>query len=84
MELTTSWMREGIEIGVKQGVKQGEKQEALKIVSRLLNRRIGDLSVRLQGRVKKLSVAQLERLSDALLDFTDVKDLTAWLDKNKA
>jgi hypothetical protein len=31
MELTTSWMREGIEIGVK----QGEKQEALKIKDRL-------------------------------------------------
>jgi hypothetical protein len=84
MELTTSWMREGIEIGVKQGVKQGEKQEALKIVLRLLNRRIGEMSVRLQGRIKKLSVVQLERLSDALLDFTDVKDLTTWLDKNKA
>jgi hypothetical protein len=92
MELTTSWMREGIEIGlkqgveqgVKQGVKQGEQQEALKIVLRQLNRRIGDLSTRLQGRIKKLSVAQLEQLSDALLDFTNVKDLTAWLDKNKS
>jgi hypothetical protein len=88
MELTTSWMREGIEMGikqgVKQGVKQGEHQEAVKIVLRLLNRRIGDISVRLQGRIKKLSVTQLEKLSDALLDFTDVKDLTVWLDKNKS
>jgi hypothetical protein len=88
MELTTSWMREGIEIGikqgVKQGVKQGEHQEAVKIVLRLLNRRIGDMSVRLQGRIKKLSVTQLEKLSDALLEFTDLKDLTTWLDKNKS
>ncbi|MBI3652996.1 MAG: DUF4351 domain-containing protein [Acidobacteria bacterium] len=83
MELTTSWMREGIDIGVKQGVTQGVKQEALKIVLRLLNRRLGVISVRLQGRIKKLPVAQLENLSDALLDFTTVKDLTAWLDKNK-
>jgi flagellar biosynthesis/type III secretory pathway protein FliH len=84
MELTTSWMREGIEIGVKQGVKQGQHQEALKIVSRQLNRRISNMPVRLQGRIKKLSVAKLEKLSDALLDFTDVKDLTIWLDNNKS
>ncbi|NEO64831.1 MAG: DUF4351 domain-containing protein, partial [Moorea sp. SIO4G2] len=33
----------------------------------------------LQQGIQKLSVAQLEELSEALLDFETVTDLTVWL-----
>ncbi|BAZ09331.1 hypothetical protein NIES4071_11390 [Calothrix sp. NIES-4071] len=56
------------------------KQEAvLSIVTRLLNRRLGNIDEAELERVRSLSVEQLEALGDALLDFTSVADLTNWL-----
>lgn len=82
MEFTTSWMREGIKIGIKQGEERGKRQEAQALILRQLNRQIGSVSMRLQGRIKALSLAQLEKLGEALLDFSAVEDLTAWFKKN--
>jgi hypothetical protein len=45
---------------------------------RLLNRRFGVLSPQLQERIQRLSVAELEDLGEALLDFSAVADLEAW------
>lgn len=93
MEFTTSWMREGIKVGLKQGeerglkkgkklgLEQGKRQEAQALILRLLNRQIGAVSVRLQGRVKALSLAQLEKLGEALLEFSNKNDLIVWLEK---
>lgn len=71
MEIVTSWMREGLE--------QGRQQEAVSFVLRLLNRRFGSLAPQLQERIQGLSVTELEDLGEALLDFSDVADLEAWL-----
>ena len=89
MEFTTSWEKRGIEKGVKQGIKQGVKQGvkqgkqegALKLVLPQLKRCVGAISPALRKRIERLSLAQLERLGVALLDFSDLADLTKWLDQ---
>ncbi len=75
MEIVTSWMREGIE----RGLQQGRQQEAVSLIMRLLTRRFGSLTPQLQERIQRLSTAELEDLGEALLDFTAVADLEAWL-----
>lgn len=67
MQIVTSWMRKGIEQG------------KLSIVMRQLKRKVGELDPEVEERVKGLSVAQLEELSEALLDFSNLEDLTTWL-----
>jgi predicted transposase YdaD len=83
MQIVTTWMEEGIEIGKQQGIEEGKQQGIgegkLSLVMRLLPRRVGILTPELEARVKQLSVSQLEDLAVALLDFASVEDLTAWL-----
>jgi predicted transposase YdaD len=75
VQIVTSWMRTGIEQGIEQGKHEGE----LSIVMRLLKRKVGKLNLEIETQVRALSVAQLEELSEALLDFSNVDDLTTWL-----
>ncbi|MFE1745300.1 Rpn family recombination-promoting nuclease/putative transposase [Coleofasciculus sp. H7-2] len=76
MEIVTSWMQQGIERGLQQGRQEGE----LAVIMRQLNRRIGTVEPELQERIRQLSLTQLEDLAEALLDFSDVADLAAWLE----
>ncbi len=75
MKIVTSWMREGIE----QGLVQGKQSEASSLVMRLLPRKVGTITPELQQRIKQLQLTQLEDLAEALLDFSAVADLEAWL-----
>jgi predicted transposase/invertase (TIGR01784 family) len=56
----------------------GEAREQA-LILRQLNRRVGNLSIQLQERIKSLPLEQLEALGEALLDFTSMADLEAWL-----
>ncbi|NJR31687.1 MAG: DUF4351 domain-containing protein [Chamaesiphon sp. CSU_1_12] len=67
MEITTSWMEEGIVKG----------ERALTI--RLLTKKVGNLSPELLARVSGLSVERVEGLAEALLEFKHVGDLERWL-----
>ncbi len=69
MEIVTSWMARGIE--------QGERS----LILRQLVRRVGSLPAEVQLSVEALSLAQLERLGEALLDFTTIADLEFWLQR---
>jgi hypothetical protein len=71
MKYVTSFERNGIAIG--------KQQEALSLVTRQLNRRLGNLDEVLLEGVGSLSVEELEALGEALLDFNSVTDLTNWL-----
>ena len=84
MEIVTSWMERGIEQGLEQGREQGREQGIAEVVERLLNRRFGSLSPSLQEAVRQLSVAQLEELAEALLDFENEADLEAWLNQRES
>ncbi len=71
MQIVTSWMRTGIE--------QGRREGEVSIVMRQLRRKVGELNPEVEAQVRSLELAQLEELSEALLDFEDVEDLTDWL-----
>jgi hypothetical protein len=63
-------------------IQAAEERGEKSIVMRLLKRRVGELSVEVQDRIKSLPIERLENLGDALLDFAEMEDLTAWLDIN--
>jgi len=77
MEIVTSWMEQGLE----QGLEQGRQREALSLILRQLNRRIGGIAPDLEAKIRSLSVDKLEELGEALLDFSNVADLVTWLDR---
>jgi hypothetical protein len=70
MEIVTSWM------------EQGKHQEALSLIKRQLNKRVGEQLKKFEQRIDHLTTDQLELLADALLDFRDKSDLATWLDNN--
>lgn len=88
MEIVTSWMEQGIQRGLQQGrqeglqqgLQEGRQQEAVSLILRLLTRRLGAVTPSLHSRIQQLSLAQLEDLGEALLDFDRTADLAAWLD----
>jgi predicted transposase YdaD len=57
------------------------QKEALKLISRLLKRRFGELNTPLIEQVSNLTADQLEELGEELLDFSEVADLEAWLNQ---
>ena len=63
-------------------IQAAEERGEQAVIMRQLKRRIGDLSVQIQDRIKSLPVEKLENLGDALLDFAGMDDLTAWLNTN--
>ncbi len=72
MQIVTSWMEEGIEQGL---------QRERWLILRLLNRRVGELPEQVRLQVDALSITQVEALGEALLDFSNLSDLQAWLGK---
>ncbi len=95
MEIVTSWMEKGIEIGreigfkigweegfklgMEEGIELGRQSAAASFVLRLLQRLFGDLSQSQQERIQGLSRHSLEELAEALLDFNSITDLKNWL-----
>ena len=57
-------------------------EEAVKLVLRLLNRRLGEVPQSLTEQISGLSVELLEDLGEALLDFTSETDLRQWLEQH--
>ena len=66
----------------QEGEQTGALREAQALILRLLTRRIGDVALALQSQVQALSLAQLEALGEALLDFSEPADLVNWLQGN--
>ncbi len=67
----------------EQGNVKGRQDEAQGLILRLLNRRVGNIPIDLEARIKTLPLAQLEELGEALLDFSQMGDLVAWLDGDR-
>jgi predicted transposase YdaD len=74
--------QEGIQQGRQQGRQEGIQQEAVSFALRMLNRKLGNLSLTLETRIKSLSLEKLEDLGEALLDFNSNEDLISWLENN--
>jgi predicted transposase YdaD len=62
-----------------EGLEQGREEEAFNLVIRQLTKRFGAVSVDISTSISELSLPQIEDLSEALLDFTSLADLQAWL-----
>jgi len=71
------------EIGFARGLQVGEQrgeQRQRSLILRQLNRRVGEVPESAQQRVERLTIAQLEALGEALLDFEQLADLLRWLE----
>jgi len=67
------------EIGFERGVQQGRQEERRSLVLLLLEQRVGQLPDDWRDRLSQLSLTQLEALAIALLHFSTLADLEAWL-----
>jgi Domain of unknown function (DUF4351) len=74
MQIVTSWM--------ERGIVEGERSGEVRLVLRLLVRRVRTLPTDIEAQVQALALPQLEALGEALLDFTQLSDLTDWLQGN--
>jgi predicted transposase YdaD len=74
----TRFYKDVLQKGLEQGLQRGESD----LVLRLLQRRCGILSIDYQDLVRSLTIAQLEALGDALLDFNGMADLEVWFEAN--
>lgn len=95
MEIVTSWMEKGIELGreegfkigwqegfqlgLKEGFKIGRQTAAIKLITRQLQRRFADFSQSQQEHIQGLSTERLEELWGVLFDFNSITDLKNWL-----
>jgi predicted transposase YdaD len=62
----------------QQILQEGE----VKLVLRQLNRRLGTLDEALEQQIRGLSLEQLERLAEELLEFSTVQELENWLSQS--
>jgi hypothetical protein len=91
IHLTNPWIEAGKQEGLQQGLQQGLKQGLVKgrqqgeaeLVLRLLSRRFGVLAVSQERAIRKLPLAKLVALAEALLEFTSRSDLSCWLRQNR-
>ena len=75
--------QKGLKLGEQKGLKLGEQRGLVKgqatMLLRLLNRKFGQISPSLRGKVNKLSAKQLENLAETLFDLETIADLSDWL-----
>ncbi|GAA6617610.1 hypothetical protein NUACC26_034210 [Scytonema sp. NUACC26] len=67
---------------LQKGEQRGEHKEAFLFLSRLLNRRFGEIDSLIIERIRVLSKEEIETLGEELLDFSNLSNLIAWLDQN--
>jgi len=65
--------------GRQEGRHEGRQEGELSVALRQLRRRCGELNPQQEARIRALSLARLEALAEALLDFEGSTDLEAWL-----
>ncbi len=75
MELLTSWERKGRAEGLREGRAEGQRL----VVERQLARKFGDVPVALRERLAALPEERIVALAEALLDFTSLAEVEAWL-----
>jgi predicted transposase YdaD len=79
MELVASWEREGRIKGREEGLTEGRLEGQRDLLVRQLSRKFGLLPKAATARLAELSLAQLTALSEALLEFSELRDFERWL-----
>jgi predicted transposase YdaD len=68
-----------------QEIQQDDEQAGeARLVLRQLARRIGSVAPEVRSHVQSLSLAQIEALGEALLDFSSPSDLMSWLQQHES
>lgn len=65
--------------GLEEGREEGRRTEALSLLEMQLEHRFGALSPETAARIAALPVDRCEALARALLDFSGVAEIEAWL-----
>jgi Domain of unknown function (DUF4351) len=60
-------------------IREAKQEEGQTLVIRQLNRKLGKISDILLSQIQALSLEQVQALAEALLDFSAIADLEAWL-----
>jgi predicted transposase/invertase (TIGR01784 family) len=68
--------------GEAKGLERGRTEGEQALVLKLLIRKLGKINPQLRSRISNLKIEQVESLGEALLDFTSIADLEAWLSQN--
>ncbi|XHX75783.1 MAG: Rpn family recombination-promoting nuclease/putative transposase [Stenomitos frigidus ULC029] len=71
--------QEAKEEGRQEGRQEGRREEGRSLILRLLTRKVGEVPETVRSLIETLSLAQLELLGEALLEFADRSALEAWL-----
>ena len=87
MEIVTSWMEEGIKRGLVQGRQEGRQEgrhiAKIELLVNLLNARFTSIGTALEAKIANLSDADLNNLTIAQLNFSNLLDLANWLDQHQ-
>jgi predicted transposase/invertase (TIGR01784 family) len=75
-------LQEGEQVGVLKGKLEGKLEGEQLLILRQLTRRIGKVTPKMRTRIQDLSLVKLEALGEALLDFSEARDLEQWLADN--
>lgn len=70
------------QIAIEIAREQVTKNAQLSLILRQLVRRLGTIQPETENCIRQLSVQKLENLGEAVLDFNQPSDLTAWLQAN--
>jgi predicted transposase/invertase (TIGR01784 family) len=84
------WLRQGREQGLQEGRQEGRqkgrqegRQEGfIELTMRLLEKRIGRITLAQQRTIKAMPIPKLLKLGEDLLDFQSATDLKLWLRQN--
>ena len=71
--------KRGEKRGEERGEKRGEKRGERRLIQRQLHRRFGPLPTAQEAALNILETEALEALGEALLEFSSLADLDAWL-----
>jgi hypothetical protein len=82
-ERKVAYVTTGERIGFQRGQESGRHEEGLNFVRLMLNHRFGKIAPETESKLSTLSLAQLEELGGALLDFSQPSDLENWLQQLK-
>ena len=75
---------EALQEGRQEGRQEGKKEGERSLILRLLTHKFGQIPLELRSQIEQLSLAQLEALGKALLDFSTPQELSRWLENNRA
>ena len=84
VEAFQPWIEMGEQRGLLQGRQEGRQETLQQLALKLLQHRFGVLAADMHAHILALPSQRLEALSEALLDFASLEDLSRWLSANPA